>query len=172
MKRPSALLATTAAMTLSIAAWAQTTTAPAERSVTTPPPATTSAPAPAGKAMSKNEYQAAKDRIQADAKSARNACDGKSGNAKDICQAQAKAKEKIDKAELEASYKNTAKARQDALVARADAEYAVAKEKCDDMSGKEKDACMKQAKAAQATAKTDAKTQAKTSAGRTSDKRG
>jgi len=170
MKRPSAFLATTAAMTLSFAAWAQTTTtAPSERSANTPP--SVSATAPAGKAMSKSDYKSAKDRIETDAKSARNACDDKAGNVKDICQAQAKAKEKIDKAELEAGYKNTAKARSEAMVARADAEYAVSKEKCDDMSGKDKDACVKQAKAAQATAKTDAKTQGKTSAIRTGDKR-
>jgi hypothetical protein len=34
--------------------------------------------------------------------------------------------------------------------AKADAQYAVAKEKCDDLSGEQKDACVKEAKAAKA----------------------
>src|SRR4029077_14540301 len=44
-----------------------------------------------------------------------------------------------------------------ARVARAEATYEVAKEKCDDLSGNAKDVCMKEAKAAQVKAKADAK---------------
>ena len=86
-----------------------------------------------------------------------------SGNAKDICQAEAKGKQKIAKAELDARYKGTAKAREDARVARADAQYEVAKEKCDDLSGNAKDVCVKEAKAAQTRAKADAKADRKVS---------
>ena len=84
-------------------------------------------------------------------------CSSLSGNAKDVCQAEAKGKEKVAKAQLEADYKNTDKARNEARVARADADYDVAKEKCDDLSGNQKDVCVKQAKAAHEKAKADAK---------------
>ncbi len=42
-------------------------------------------------------------------------------------------------------------------MARAEAQYSVAKEKCDDLSGNPKDVSMKEAKAAETKAKADAK---------------
>jgi len=107
--------------------------------------------------MSRDSYNAEKSSITAQYKSDRDHCASMSGNAKDICQAEAKGKEKVSKAEAEANYKNTDKARYDARTARADADYDVAKEKCDDMSGNQKDVCVKQAKAAHTRAKSDAK---------------
>ena len=86
-----------------------------------------------------------------------------SGNAKDMCQAQAKGDQKIAEKELDARNKGTAKAREDARLARADAQYEVAKEKCDDLSGNAKDVCVKDAKAAQTRAKADAKADRKVS---------
>ena len=82
-----------------------------------------------------------------------------SGNPNDICIAESKGKEKIAKAELEVTNNPTRKTRYQALVAKAEADYAVAKERCDDMTGNEKDVCVKEAKAAQTTAKADAKAQ-------------
>ena len=61
------------------------------------------------------------------------------------------------KADVEAQHKGTAKARADARIAHADADYDVAKEKCDELTGNKKDVCMKDAKAAHAKAKADAK---------------
>ena len=109
------------------------------------------------KTMSRDAYKADKDKIEAQHKTDRQQCSSLSGNAKDVCQAEAKGKEKVAKAELEANYKNTDKARNDARVAKADAAYDVAKEKCDDMAGNQKDVCVKEAKAAQTKAKADAK---------------
>jgi len=107
--------------------------------------------------MSRDQYKADKDRIEAQYKGDRDQCKSMKGNAEDICKAEAKGKENVAKAELEANYKNTGKARYDARVAQADADYDVAKEKCDDMSGNQKDVCVKQAKAAHTKAKADAK---------------
>ena len=107
--------------------------------------------------MSRDQYKADKDRIESQYKSDKDQCSSMKGNAEDICKAEAKGKEKVAKAELEANYKNTAKARSDARIAHADADYDVAKEKCDDMSGNQKDVCVKQAKAAHTKAKADAK---------------
>lgn len=116
--------------------------------------------------MSRQDYKQSMDRIESDYRSEKSACDSLSGNAKDICVAEAKGKEKIAKANLEAASKNSAKARYDARIAKADADYAVAKEKCDDLSGNDKDVCIKKVKAAETSAKADAKAQMKTSAAR------
>src|ERR1043165_3050074 len=100
-------------------------------------------------AMSKDEHKASKDRIEADYKAAKASCDSLSGNAKDICVAEAKGKEKVAKAELEAQYKPTERNRYDVRIAKANADYSIAKEKCDDRAGDEKKICMKEAKAAE-----------------------
>ena len=90
-------------------------------------------------------------------KADKDACKSLSGNAKDICMQEAKGKEKVAKAEAKAAYEGTPKARESARLARAEATYDVAKEKCDDMSGNQKDVCVKQAKATYTKAKADAK---------------
>ena len=107
--------------------------------------------------MTKEEYKATKDRIDADYKTAKERCDAMTGNAKDVCQKEAKGNENVAKAELDARQKNTDKARREALEAKADAQYAVAKEKCDDLSGNQKDVCVKDAKAVEQRAKADIK---------------
>ncbi len=112
--------------------------------------------------MSRTEYRTDKDKIEATYKSAKAACDAMSGNQKDICIAQAKGEEKVGKAELEARYEPSEKHTYDARVARAEADYEVAKEKCDDLSGNAKDVCQKDAKAKETAAKSDAKAQMKT----------
>ena len=109
------------------------------------------------KTMSRDAYKAEQDRIEAQYKSEKDRCGSMSDNAKDVCQAEVKGKEKVAKAELEAQYKNTDKARNDARVAKADADYDVAKEKCDNLSGNQKDVCVKEAKAAHTKAKANAK---------------
>jgi hypothetical protein len=112
--------------------------------------------------ISKADYQAGKDKIAAEYKSTKAACDSLSGNKSDICVADAKGKEKVAIAELEASYKPSRETRYEARVAKAEADYAVANERCDDLAGNTKDVCVKEAKAAEVTAKADAKAQMKT----------
>ena len=105
----------------------------------------------------KANYDAAKTRAEADYKVARAGCDNLKGNAKDVCQEEAKAGEVKAKAEAEAAYKGTPAAHKKARTDIADANYKVAKEKCDDFSGNKKDVCVKEAKAAHASAIADAK---------------
>ncbi len=112
--------------------------------------------------MSRDAYKAQEDQIEARYEVAKEACDGFDGNAKDICQAQAKGGEKTARAELEAEYKPTPKNQYQARVARAEAEHAVARERCDDKSGNMKNVCQQEAKAAETAAKADAKAQMKT----------
>ena len=112
--------------------------------------------------ISKDDYKAGKDSIAAAYNSAKADCASLSGNPNDICVAEAKGKEKIARAELEARYKPSRTTHYQVRVAKAEADYAVAKERCDDLAGNAKDVCVKEAKAAEATAKADAKAQMKT----------
>ena len=107
--------------------------------------------------ISKDAYDQAVKNADAQYKTDKDACAPRSGNAKDICLAEANGKEKVAKADAEAAYKNTPKAREDARVTRADATYNVANEKCDELSGNPKDVCVKEANAALVKAKADAK---------------
>ncbi len=107
--------------------------------------------------MAKADYQAGKTRIGADYKTDKAACGPMAGNAKDICVEEAKAKEKVAKAELQYAYTGTAKDANKVLVAKADSSYAVAKERCDDQTGNTKDVCVKEAKAVKVKALADAK---------------
>lgn len=108
-------------------------------------------------AMNKADYKASKTRISADYKADKAACKSLAGNAKDICVEEAKAKEKIARAELEYSYTGKAADRTNVLVVKAKAAYEVAKERCDDLSGNAKDVCRQEAKAVEKKALADAK---------------
>lgn len=105
----------------------------------------------------KAAYKETRDSATATYKAARTQCDTLKDNPKDVCIAEAKAAEKRSKAKAEAKYKNTPKARMNALIAGFDADYDVAKEKCDAQSGNTKDVCLKEAKAVHTKAVADAK---------------
>ena len=105
----------------------------------------------------RTDYSGAVDRASAVYKDARAKCDALKDNPKDVCVAEAKAAEKRAKAEAEANYKGTVKARTDARIANADADYMVASAKCDAQTGNEKNVCITEAKAKQTKAIADAK---------------
>jgi len=102
---------------------------------------------PATTPLSKEAYATAKKNADTQYESDKAACASLSGNAKDICAAEAKGKASSAKADAEAGFKNTPKAREHARIARAQAGYDVAMEKCDDLAGNPKDVCVKEAKA-------------------------
>lgn len=107
--------------------------------------------------MTNDDYRATKSRIEAEYKDAKAACDSSTDNAKDVCREEAKGKEKVARAELEYNRSGKAKDATKLAKTRADANYEVAKEKCDDRSGNDKDVCVKEAKAARTKAMADAK---------------
>ncbi len=107
--------------------------------------------------MTKDSYAMAKKDAAAQYKLDKDACSSLGGNAKDICMAEAKGKDNVAKAEAEAAYENTPKAREGARVAHAQASYDVSIEKCDDLAGNRKDVCVKEAEAALVRGKADAK---------------
>lgn len=77
---------------------------------------------------------------------AKEMCDDQAGNAKDVCLAKAKADH--DKAKADAKLKKSStEARSDAADVKAKADYKVASERCDAMSGNAKDACVASARA-------------------------
>lgn len=112
--------------------------------------------------MSKDEYKSARDNIAVQYKASGMACESLSGNAKDICKAEASGREKVARADLDASNKPSADTRYKLRVTHAEADYMVAKEKCDDAAGNVKDVCLKEAKSASVAAKADAKANMKT----------
>lgn len=105
----------------------------------------------------KTDYDAAKDRISAEYKADKAACDKFSGNQKDVCHEQAKGKEKVAKAEAEYNYTGKARDADKVAIAKADADYAVAKQMCDEKGADAKDMCVAEAKAAHKKALADAK---------------
>ena len=111
--------------------------------------------------LSKHDYQASKNEIAAKYKLEKSACASLSGNANDICEAAA-GNERTARAELENSYKPSSENRYKARVAKAETDYAVANERCDDKAGNTKDICVKEAKAVETGVKVDAKAQMKT----------
>jgi hypothetical protein len=120
--------------------------------------------------LTKAQYEAQEKVIEADLKVAKGACDSLAGNTKDICVAEAKGKAHVAKAELTASYKPSPKHSYAVREAKADAEYSVAAERCDDKAGTDKDVCVKEAKAAKVRALADAKTAMETTKANTKAK--
>jgi hypothetical protein len=114
-------------------------------------------------AMSKAEYGAVKKTIEIRYKVAKKRCDRFRDNAKDICMAEGKGAANVALAELEARRHPGTKARYDVRIAKAQAVYAVAREKCDDLAGSANAACVKETEAARMSAKIESWTKVKIS---------
>ena len=111
--------------------------------------------------MTADEYRVTRDRIEAEYKDSKAACDRLTDNAKDVCREEAKGREKIARAELEYNRSGSPKDATGLAEARVDAAYAVAKEKCDDRTGNDKNLCVSEAKTARTKALADAKAEQK-----------
>ena len=83
---------------------------------------------------------------EANYKAAKERCDDRKGNDKDVCMKVAKAELTRAKADAKANRK-TVEARQDAAKDKREADYKVAAEKCDALNGDAKSACVRDAKA-------------------------
>ena len=77
---------------------------------------------------------------------AKEMCDDKAGNAKDVCVKEAKAVHTKSRADTKLHMK-VGEARMDAAEDKRDADYKVAAEKCESLAGDAKSACMSNAKA-------------------------
>ncbi len=96
-------------------------------------------------ALTKEEADARIERIEQTAKAEKEACDKLEGNAEDVCEAEAKAKEKVAKAEVEYQRSGKDGDRRDLERMKAEAAYEVAKEKCEGFEGDRESECKKQA---------------------------
>ena len=97
--------------------------------------------------ISKAAYDAAIANAEAGYAVDRAACEQLGGNAEDICVAKAKARRSASKADAEADYRPTVDTITDSRIARADGEYEIARQKCDEQTGNDKDVCRKDAEA-------------------------
>ena len=136
-------LCISAAVALALAgtAQAQTTTR-----TDTAKPADTRTETRADHKVDRKAKKADEDRIEADAKAAKAKCGNMKGNEKDICQAEAKATEKVAKKELDYKNKPTDKNKYEWDKMKAEAAYEVAKEKCEDQKGSDIVTCKRNAK--------------------------
>lgn len=113
---------------------------------------TLSATAPADETSSENKraadlkYDQTVRQAKADYKVARAKCNNLGGNDKDVCVKEAKAAETTSISDATAAKKN-AGTNADAHADTRHAEFKVAKEKCESMSGNSKDICEKEAEA-------------------------
>jgi len=103
-------------------------------------------------AADNDAYKAAKDKAESDYKVAKDNCKSLKGNAEDICKDEAKVAEARAILDATKQHQNTPKDVEKAQRKLADAEYDLAKERCDDMSGSAKSACKSDAKSAHKTA--------------------
>ena len=108
-------------------------------------------------AMTQDEHKVAKEKIEATYKMDKAKCEPMKGNAKDVCEKEAKGKEKIAKAELEQAYKPSDKNMRKVEEVKADVAYDVAKEKCEDLKGDAQKSCEKDAKSSHEVAVKSAK---------------
>ncbi len=107
--------------------------------------------------MSPTDYSVAKKAIESQTRTALAGCRDMDGQAKDVCKAEARADERIRKADLDAQYRGTVAAAADARLARAKAQYDVAKAKCSDQHGEAKLSCLRDARSEKARALAQAK---------------
>ena len=107
--------------------------------------------------MSPVDFGEAKKVIEADARLALGKCRDLEGQVKDLCKAEARAEERVRKADLDAQYRGTVAAATEARLARAKAQYDVAKAKCSDQHGEDKLACLRTARSDKAKALNEAK---------------
>jgi hypothetical protein len=105
----------------------------------------------------KGAYEKAKASAKSSYEVAVKRCDAVTGNAKDICVAEANEARTKTEAYAEAAYQDTPKARAHAVEQIAEARYKVDRERCDDRTGNDKDVCIKVAKAGLTRARADAK---------------
>jgi hypothetical protein len=107
--------------------------------------------------MSPIDYGAAKKVIEAEASTAIERCRAMDGRDREVCKAEARATERVGKADLEAQYRGTVAAATDARLARAKARFEVAKVKCADQRSEDKVSCLRSARAEKAKALAEAK---------------
>ncbi|GGE79187.1 BON domain-containing protein [Massilia psychrophila] len=102
-------------------------------------------------------YNNVTKKVAADYKAATAKCTAMTGNAKTVCTEEAKTARARAEVDAVAQYNNTPKGRLRASTAVADADFSLAKAKCGDTTGADKDACLANASSVHTAALADAK---------------
>ena len=114
-------------------------------------------PLPRHKPLTRQDYAAQKAQIDAQFATNRKLCSSMKGSTRAICKVEAKGRADALRAELEARYEPSPEASFHSRSVTADANYAVAKAKCDASEGDARNRCNKDAKAAREAALRQAK---------------
>ncbi|HET7728467.1 MAG TPA: hypothetical protein VFK48_00420 [Usitatibacter sp.] len=96
--------------------------------------------------MSPVDFTVAKRAIESETRVALSRCRDSRGSARELCKAQARAEERVKKADLNARYHGTVVAAEEARLMRAKAHYEVAKARCGDRLGEERIDCLRAAR--------------------------
>lgn len=112
--------------------------------------------APQGE-ISKDEYKTQRGRIQDRYASNKDRCANLEGHARDLCKVQARAEYDIARAELRARYEPSPAHQEKAELAKAEASYRLAHEKCGDLDGSAKKVCEEDARASWTAARAEAR---------------
>ncbi len=107
--------------------------------------------------MSPVDYGVTKKAIESETRTAIAQCRDREGQDKEICKVEARAVERVRKADLEAQYRGTVAAAADAKLTRAKAQFEVARVKCADQRSEDKLSCLRSARAEKAKALAEAK---------------
>jgi hypothetical protein len=99
--------------------------------------------------MSKQKYLRLRHAISIQHKDSITVCDDINWNEGDVCLAEADAKEMVDNAELYAEYRPSSKSRHQAVVIRAESNYAIALAKCNGELRENRQNCWRVAKTIQ-----------------------
>jgi hypothetical protein len=108
--------------------------------------------------LTRDDYNAEKTRIEGEYRAGDARCGVLAGHARDECVQEAKFNEKVALANLEYRYTGAKSDERRYVTAKSEADAAVAKEKCEVRTGRDKDACMQAARSAQAQSLPDVKT--------------
>jgi hyperosmotically inducible protein len=114
-------------------------------------------------------YNNVTQKAAADYKTATAKCASMTGNVKLVCMEEAKTARAHAEADAIAQYNNTPKGRTKARTAVADADFSLAKAKCGDMTGADKDSCISNATSVHTAAVADAKADRSVAAAGTAD---
>lgn len=109
----------------------------------------------AAQGMSPGEYRAARKTVESDFTTARTGCEPMLANVKDLCFADVRGREAVALAELQAEYQPSARASHDVRLAKAEAAFALARERCDDQPSAKQRSCILDAGTARAAARSD-----------------
>ncbi|HUL63076.1 MAG TPA: hypothetical protein VLW55_00540 [Burkholderiaceae bacterium] len=92
------------------------------------------------------EYLATKRQLSTELQAAKVACGAETSSRREICMADATGRDWVAKADLEVAYRSNARSRADARLARVDASFWLARERCDELAQQDGLVCMQQAK--------------------------